>query len=73
MSKKEKDEGLTLYPGDSVLVIGEDGNLKKVIMPSINPAKTITPGEEKLLTILKMFDSSASLEAFHDVKGRKLN
>jgi hypothetical protein len=73
LSKKETSDRIEIYPGDSVVVIGQDGNLKKVIMPDINTSNPATKGEEKLLIILKLFDPTASIESFHNVNKGKLN
>lgn len=65
-------EAIEIMPGDSVLVIGRDGKLKKLIMPELNTTSPHTPGSEKVLEILKMFDPTASLETFEN-NDRKLN
>lgn len=69
---KEKD-GLEITPGDSVLVIGKDGNIKKLVVPDMNRNMPHTLGTERLLEILKLFDPNANFEMFENIEKRKLN
>jgi len=67
------DDTLDITAGDSVLVIGEDGKLKKLIMPEFREALTQSAGTEKVLEILKIFDPDAELETFEQIDKNKLN
>ena len=67
------DDKLEINPGDSVLVIGEDGKLKKLIMPEFRQELTRTAGTEKVLEILQIFDPNASLDTFEQIDKKKLN
>ena len=67
------DDTLDITAGDSVLVIGEDGKLKKLIMPEFRENLTQTAGTEKVLEILKIFDPDAELETFEQIDKNKLN
>lgn len=67
------DDTLEIQPGDSVLVIGEDGTLKKLIMPEIKKDVPHTPGTEKVLEIIKIFDPNAELKTFENVDKKTLN
>jgi hypothetical protein len=64
---------LDITAGDSVLVIGEDGKLKKLIMPEFQENLTQTAGTEKVMEILKIFDPEAELETFEQIDKNKLN
>ena len=67
------DDTLDITPGDSVLVIGEDGKLKKLIMPEFRENLTQSAGTEKVMEILKIFDPEAELETFEQIDKNKLN
>ena len=71
MSKIE--DTLDITAGDSVLVIGEDGKLKKLIMPEFRENITQSAGTEKVMEILKIFDPDAELETFEQIDKNKLN
>jgi hypothetical protein len=71
--KKPLDDSLEFDPGDSVLVIGKDGTLKQLIMPEIKKDVPHTPGTEKVLEILKIFDPNAELKTFENVDKKTLN
>lgn len=73
MLKNQLDDELEIQPGDSVLVIGEDGKLKKLIMPEFRDQLTKTAGTEKVIEILKLFDPDAELKTFEQVDKNKLN
>jgi hypothetical protein len=66
-------EELEITPGDSVLVIGSNGDFKKLIIPELNKNTPHTEGTEKVFKILKMFNPSANIETFENVDRRKLN
>lgn len=67
------DDTLDITAGDSVLVIGEDGKLKKLIMPEFRENLTQSAGTEKVMEILKIFDPDAELETFEQIDKNKLN
>lgn len=67
------DDTLDITAGDSVLVIGEDGKLKKLIMPEFRDNLTQSAGTEKVMEILKIFDPDAELETFEQIDKNKLN
>ena len=67
------DDTLDITAGDSVLVIGEDGKLKKLIMPEFREDLTHSAGTEKVMEILKIFDPDAELETFEQIDKNKLN
>jgi hypothetical protein len=67
------DDTLDITAGDSVLVIGEDGKLKKLIMPEFRQNLTQSAGTEKVMEILKIFDPEAELETFEQIDKNKLN
>lgn len=67
------DDTLDITPGDSVLVVGEDGKLKKLIMPEFRDNLTQSAGTEKVMEILKIFDPEAELETFEQIDKNKLN
>jgi hypothetical protein len=71
--KKQLDDSLEINPGDSVLVIDENGKLKKLIMPEFRKNIPATAGTEKVLEILKIFDPNAELETFESVDKRTIN
>ena len=81
MSKKQSrrqklnrgKDSLEITAGDSVLVIGKDGNIKKLVMPDMNKNTPHTPGTERVLEILKIFDPTANLEIFENVEKKKFN
>lgn len=67
------DDTLDITAGDSVLVIGEDGKLKKLIMPEFRDSLTHSAGAEKVIEILKLFDPDAELKTFEQIDKNKLN
>ena len=67
------DDTLDITAGDSVLVIGEDGKLKKLIMPEFRENLTQSAGTEKVMEILKIIDPEAELETFEQIDKNKLN
>ena len=67
------DDTLDITAGDSVLVIGEDGKLKKLIMPEFRETLTQSAGTEKVMQILRIFDPDAELETFEQIDKKKLN
>jgi len=71
--KEKFDDSLEIQPGDSVLVIGKNGKLKKLIMPEIKKNIPHTAGTEKVLEILKIFDPDAELETFENVDKKIIN
>ena len=73
MYKKQLDDSLVIDPGDSVLVINEQGKLKKLIMPEFRDQLAQTAGTEKIAEILKLFDPDAELETFEQIDKNRLN
>lgn len=71
--KSQLDTELEIQPGDSVLVVGENGKLKKLIMPEFRDQLVQTAGTEKVAEILKLFDPNAELKTFERIKKGKLN
>ena len=73
MSKLKTDHGLEIAPGDSVVIIGQNGNIKKLVVPEINSSTEHTLGTERLLEILKMFDPTVRIETLENIDKEKLN
>lgn len=73
MSKTQIDDTLDILPGDSVLVIGADGTLKKLIMPELHGELENTLGKERVLEILQLFNPEAHIEVLGKYDKRKLN
>ena len=74
MSKtKDINKGFEIAPGDSVIVIGDDGKLKKLVVSGISHKDPHTEGTKKLLEVLQIFDTKASVETFENADKRKMN
>jgi hypothetical protein len=71
--KSKLDDSLEINAGDSVLVIDENGKLKKLIMPEFRKNVPATAGTEKVLEILKIFDPDAEIETFESVDKKTIN
>ena len=71
--KSRLDDELVIEPGDSVLVIDNNGKLKKLIMPEFRDQLVQTAGTEKVAEILKLFDPDAELETFERIEKERLN
>lgn len=67
------NETLEIVPGDSVLVVDKEGKLKKLILPEFRDKLEQTPGTEKVLEILQLFDPEAKIETFENVDKGKLH
>ena len=72
LNKKKIDDSLELQPGDSVIVIRADGTIGKVIMPEVKNELDKTPGYDKVIEVLELFNPDASVELIQKTK-KKLN
>lgn len=73
MSKIKTSQGLEIVPGDSVVIIGQNGNIKKLVVPEINSNAEHTKGTLRLLEILQMFDPTVRIEILENINKEKLN
>jgi len=67
------DEELQIEPGDSVIVIGKDGKIRKLVMPEFRNQMEHNAGTEKVLEVLQLFDPDAKIETFSLEERKKLN
>ena len=72
MNKARMEDTLDIEAGDSVIVIRADGTIGKVIMPEVRNELDKTPGYEKVIEILELFNPKASVELIQKTK-TKLN
>ena len=72
MNKAMIEDTLDIEAGDSVIVIRADGTIGKVIMPEVRNELDKTPGYEKVIEILELFNPEASVELIQKTK-TKLN
>ena len=72
MNKARIEDTLDIEAGDSVIVIRADGTIGKVIMPEVRNELDKTPGYEKVIEILELFNPEASVELIQKTK-TKLN
>ena len=72
MNKARIEDTLDIEAGDSVIVIRADGTIGKVIMPEVRDELDKTPGYEKVIEILELFNPEASVELIQKTK-TKLN
>jgi hypothetical protein len=70
---KNINKGFEIDPGDSVLVIGSDGKLKKLVVSGLNQRNPHTEGTKKVFEILQIFDPTAKVETFENADKRKIN
>jgi len=61
---------LDIEAGDSVIVIRTDGTIGKVIMPEVRNELDKTPGYEKVIEVLELFNPQASVELIQKTKKR---
>ena len=66
------EDTLDIESGDSVIVIRADGTIGKVIMPEVRNELDKTPGYEKVIEVLELFNPEASVELIQKTK-TKLN
>ena len=66
------EDTLDIEAGDSVIVIRADGTIGKVIMPEVRNELDKTPGYEKVIEVLELFNPEASVELIQKTK-TKLN
>ena len=72
MNKARIEDTLDIEAGDSVIVIRADGTIGKVIMPEVRNELDRTPGYEKVIEVLELFNPEASVELIQKTK-TKLN
>ena len=72
MNKARIEDTLDIEAGDSVIVIRADGTIGKVIMPKMRNELDKTPGYEKVIEVLELFNPEASVELIQKTK-TKLN
>ena len=72
MNKARIEDTLDIEAGDSVIVIRADGTIGKVIMPEVRNELDKTPGYEKVIEVLELFNPKASVELIQKTK-TKLN
>ena len=72
MNKASIEDTLDIEAGDSVIVIRADGTIGKVIMPEVRNELDKTPGYEKVIEVLELFNPEASVELIQKTK-TKLN
>ena len=72
MNKDRIEDTLDIEAGDSVIVIRADGTIGKVIMPEVRNELDKTPGYEKVIEVLELFNPEASVELIQKTK-TKLN
>tara|TARA_R110000822_G_scaffold95865_2_gene218718 strand:+ start:323 stop:541 length:219 start_codon:yes stop_codon:yes gene_type:complete len=72
LNRRAMDDSLEIQPGDSVIVIRADGTIGKVIMPEVKNELDKTPGYEKVIEVLELFNPQASVELIKKTK-TKLN
>ena len=72
MNRARMEDTLDIEAGDSVIVIRADGTIGKVIMPEVRNELDKTPGYEKVIEVLELFNPEASVELIKKTK-TKLN
>ena len=72
MNRASIEDTLDIEAGDSVIVIRADGTIGKVIMPEVRNELDKTPGYEKVIEVLELFNPEASVELIQKTK-TKLN
>jgi hypothetical protein len=72
LNKARIEDTLDIEAGDSVIVIRADGTIGKVIMPEVRNELDKTPGYEKVIEVLELFNPEASIELIQKTK-TKLN
>ena len=72
MNKARIEDTLDIEAGDSVIVIRADGSIGKVIMPEVRNELDKTPGYERVIEVLELFNPEASVELIQKTK-TKLN
>jgi hypothetical protein len=72
LNKARIEDTLDIEAGDSVIVIRADGTIGKVVMPEVRNELDKTPGYEKVIEILELFNPEASVELIQKTK-TKLN
>lgn len=70
MNKAIIKDTLDIEAGDSVIVIRTDGTIGKVIMPEVRNELDKTPGYEKVIEVLELFNPQASVELIQKTKKR---
>ena len=72
MNKARIEDTLDIEAGDSVIVIRADGTIGKVIMPEVRNELDKTPGYDRVIEVLELFNPEASVELIQKTK-TKLN
>jgi hypothetical protein len=68
LNKARIEDTLDIEAGDSVIVIRSDGTIGKVIMPEVRNELDKTPGYEKVIEVLELFNPEASVELIQKTK-----
>ena len=72
MNRARMEDTLDIESGDSVIVIRADGTIGKVIMPEVRNELDKTPGYDRVIEVLELFNPEASVELIQKTK-TKLN
>jgi hypothetical protein len=72
LNRARMEDTLDIEAGDSVIVIRADGTIGKVIMPEVRNELDKTPGYERVIEVLELFNPEASIELIQKTK-TKLN
>ena len=72
MNRARIEDTLDIEAGDSVIVIRADGTIGKVIMPEVRNELDKTPGYDRVIEVLELFNPEASVELIQKTK-TKLN
>jgi hypothetical protein len=72
LNKARIEDTLDIEAGDSVIVIRADGTIGKVIMPEVRNELDKTPGYDRVIEVLELFNPEASVELIQKTK-TKLN
>ena len=70
MNRARIEDTLDIEAGDSVIVIRADGTIGKVIMPEVRNELDKTPGYERVIEVLELFNPEASIELIQKTKKR---
>lgn len=68
MNRARMEDTLDIEAGDSVIVIRADGSIGKVIMPEVRNELDKTPGYDKVIEVLELFNPEASIELIQKTK-----
>lgn len=68
MNRARMEDTLDIEAGDSVIVIRADGSIGKVIMPEVRNELDKTPGYDKVIEVLELFNPEAYIELIQKTK-----